>query len=58
MCYGIFLHKSFKRSTAEMSVTITNYRTRGSEVWEIVLFQELYKLSFVLLGMASTHLDT
>jgi len=56
-CDGIFSHKSFKRSVAEMSATITDYSTRDSEVQKMFSFKNLTTtlLSFVLLGIASTH---
>ena len=60
MSYGIFSHKIFKKTIAEMSTIIVNDGSRGSEELENVLFQKLDKtlLSLVLLGMASTDFDT
>jgi len=57
-CDGIFLHKSFKRSVAEMSTTFADFSMRGSEAQENVFFKDLTTilLLLILLGMSSTHL--
>jgi len=36
--YDIFLHRSFKKSIAEMSAIIANDGSRGSEARENILF--------------------
>ena len=60
MCDGIFLHKSFESSIAEMNTIITNYGSKGSEAGDMFSFKNLTitLLSFDLQGMASTYLDT
>ena len=60
MIDGIFSHQSFKNSVAEMRSIITNYRSRGAKSGEDVLFEKFdnHFVSFILVGTASTHLET
>ena len=50
MIDGIFSHKSFKNSVAEMRPIITNYRSRGAKSGEDVLFEK-FDNHFVVIGL-------